>query len=564
MKGIYPVEPRHPKKANKGSTAAKTFYHQKDIQFLLHEPIVNKFRAFKVFVKKLKRAVGKGDKGKAGRLRDNKPNYKLDHIVKERYPTFIDAVRDLDDCMSMCCLFATFPRTKKTRYDNIQLCQRLTVEFLHYVIASKSLRKTFISIKGIYFQAEIMGQTITWIVPHKRGYDHPVDVDYRIMATFVEFYTTMMGFINFKLYQSLGLQYPPQLKLETEPKVEGEEDQELCTPAEKRDESLAALSQTLQGLYEDEEEEDVQLDQFPSQETDDPDTIEKAKVEQQKMQKLQNLFKGCKFFINRECPRETLTFIIRAAGGLASWDSTLHVGSTYQSDDETITHHLIDRPKPANSYLSRYYIQPQWLFDCINARELLPVEDYFPGVMLPPHLSPFVEEGGDDYVPREKREQAKGEDSGIADSDSDNDEEEEEEEEDEVEEEGEDSKAAAADSDDEDDEIERQYEENRRKKIKLDKEAAKEEAGKTKKKKMEVSSGNIEKVDVDKKVQKQEAEEKRLAEMMIPKKKKRLYNKIMYSKKKKAQENRKLAEKRETYDNEQKKMKKKQKKAAAQ
>ena len=55
-------------------------------------------------------------------------------------------------------------------------------------------------------------------------------------------------------------------------------------------------------------------------------------------------------------------------------------------------------------------------------------------------------------------------------------------------------------------------------------------------KKMAVAAGSIEKVDVSKKLQKQEAEERRLAEMMIPKKKKRLYNKIMYSKKKKAQE----------------------------
>ncbi len=41
---------------------------------------------------------------------------------------------------------------------------------MHYVIASKSLRKCFISIKGYYFQADIKGQKVTWIMPHKLAY----------------------------------------------------------------------------------------------------------------------------------------------------------------------------------------------------------------------------------------------------------------------------------------------------------------------------------------------------------------------------------------------------------
>jgi pescadillo len=50
LKGIYPHEPRHRKKAagSSGSTAPKTYYYAKDIQFLLHEPIVIKFREYKV------------------------------------------------------------------------------------------------------------------------------------------------------------------------------------------------------------------------------------------------------------------------------------------------------------------------------------------------------------------------------------------------------------------------------------------------------------------------------------------------------------------------------------
>ena len=56
-------------------------------------------------------------------------------------------------------------------------------------------------------------------------------------------------------------------------------------------------------------------------------------------------------------------------------------------------------------------------------------------------------------------------------------------------------------------------------------------------KKMRVSTGAMEDLgSASKKLQKQEAEERRLSEMMIPKKKRRLYNKIMHSRKKKKQE----------------------------
>lgn len=118
-----------------------------------------------------------------------------------RYPTFIDALRDVEDALCMCFLFSTFARTGKCHVQTIQLCRRLTVEWMNFAITSRALRKVpalvitalfnfkkqcfyfelviqvfgslqvFISIKGIYYQAEVMGQLITWLVPYQFSHD---------------------------------------------------------------------------------------------------------------------------------------------------------------------------------------------------------------------------------------------------------------------------------------------------------------------------------------------------------------------------------------------------------
>ena len=117
----------------------------------------------------------------------------------------------MDDALSLVHLFAFLPAKNEIRAKRTATCQRLVREWDMYIIKSKSLRKTFISIKGIYYQAEVMGEKITWLVPHKFSQDLPSDVDYRVMLTFLDFYEVFLGFVFYRLYGSLGLKYPPTI-----------------------------------------------------------------------------------------------------------------------------------------------------------------------------------------------------------------------------------------------------------------------------------------------------------------------------------------------------------------
>uniref|UniRef100_A0A8C2Z338 Pescadillo homolog n=1 Tax=Cyclopterus lumpus TaxID=8103 RepID=A0A8C2Z338_CYCLU len=514
LKGIYPHEPKHKKKVNKGSTAPRTFYLLKDIRFLLHEPIVGKFRDYKVFVRKLKKAYGKTEWTAVERLKENKPAYKLDHIVKES------------------CVLTAVPFCGKCHVETIQLCRRLTVEWMNYVIASRSLRKVFISIKGIYYQAEVMGQLTTWLVPYQFSHDHPTDVDYRVMATFTELYTTLLGFINFRLYHSLNLLYPPKLdiKAESELKEEGDDD-DYAMNSECYLEKLSALSTSLARVVSTAEDEEAQLDKFPVEE-EDLEKMEAREMEQKQLEAHKKLFEGLKFFLNREVPRESLAFLIRCFGGEVSWDKSVCIGSAYEVTDETITHQIVDRPNIDKQYINRYYIQPQWVYDCVNAKILLPVEDYFLGVTLPPHLSPFVEEKEGDYVPPEKLKimaLQRGEKPAHEEE-----EEEEEEEEDDDEEEEE-----------EDDEVE----EKNLKKLE-------EQRSQGKSLSVKVTAGKVKVNNPARMEQDEKAEEKRLAIMMMKKKEKYLYDKIMFGKKRKIRETNKLTAKRKAHDDAEKSKKK--------
>ncbi|KAG8748570.1 mRNA-binding ribosome synthesis protein nop7 [Ceratobasidium sp. 414] len=441
LKGIFPREPRHRKRANKGSSAPTTFYYSKDIAYLAHEPILRKLREHKAFAKKLARALGRGEWSSAKSLEENKPVYTLDHIVKERYPTFIDALRDIDDALCLIHLFAALPTSPQIPNSLIANCTRLSAEWQLYVMRTHSLRKVFLSIKGVYFQAEVMGQTITWLIPYQFTQPIPPDVDARVMLTFIELYQTLLGFVFFKLYSDTSLVYPPPLNLDKDEAGAGvgaftledivaEQERTPAAPTAKKVEvegKMVTNKDVKRAIM------DIAATPLPPQSTV-PDTNPGADATPPNANILPDdfvvqpsksaggegaplltmrdlsilpsatsplLFSHLTIFLARETPRPLLEFVIRAHGGRVGWPATLGAGSPFTEDDPSITHVIIDRPLAPGQTAPvgrRKHVQPQWVIDSINAGRVLVEDVYAQGKTLPPHLSPFGE-GSSTYVP---------------------------------------------------------------------------------------------------------------------------------------------------------------------
>ncbi|KAK4696320.1 pescadillo, partial [Lecanoromycetidae sp. Uapishka_2] len=415
------------------------------------------FRRLCIFkAKKIARSLGRGEVGDAARLeKKGASKLSLDHIVKERYPVrrgassyllftkqfviqaFVDALRDLDDALSLLSLFANLPSTSTVPPKTIALCQRLCLEFQRYLIATNSLRKSFLSIKGIYYQATVQGQDILWLVPYKFVQRVTGDVDYRIMGTFVEFYTTLLGFVNYRLYTSIGLVYPPRFNAKSDEQggelsalvLEGksiEEPGQINAQTNGDSNGQSENDKSSEHAHDDiqkqiaaiEEMPDVSADAEGPQEYNQEDVVNNAidtfeatgddadilPQPQASSDEAASLFTSSTFFISRETPRPDIEFIVRAFGCKRFSENEA---------DPTITHQVVDRPplaalpevsaslldrdapdtntvRPGHRVPGRIYVQPQWVWDCINEVKLLRPDRYAPGATLPPHLSPWV------------------------------------------------------------------------------------------------------------------------------------------------------------------------------
>lgn len=386
------------------------------------------------------------------------PTYTLHHLVKERYPRFVDALSDLDDALTLTYLFAALPSGTAVKPKYIGKAKLMAAAWGAYCATTSSITKSFISIKGVYMEASIQGVDIRWIVPHAFTQYMPEDVDFRVMGTFFEFYETMLKFVLFKLYNDIGIRFPFSVKdlggeavgstsailgtnlraltnalnstsgaisnVVSEAVEKESKDLNNSAPKSKEDKkkskelvkSVGAALNQLKGEDSDDESGD---------DDDDDDSVDVAGPLQAALEnvadeeartsipglsdgavdedvlKRKRLFQGLTFFLSREIPRGYLELVCLAYGAIVGWEGE---DSPIDMKDPSITHHIVDRPRLPNSYdtlpKSREYIQPQWILDCANFLFILPIARYAVGATLPPHLSPWVDDEEEGYKPK--------------------------------------------------------------------------------------------------------------------------------------------------------------------
>jgi len=214
------------------------------------------------------------------------------------------------------------------------------------------------------------------------------------------------------------------MDVETNEKAQAEADRLLSLPEEQSEQN--GQGDEADGVEDAEENPSSALDTFASID-EKADTLlqPSATADSETAGKL---FENFTVFLSREAPRNPLEFILKAFGcKRVGWDSSLGEPGAYCSEDDTrITHQVVDRPdiplpsppltdgevdmdvdevdgmpptKSNERVPGRIYVQPQWVWDSINAGQLQRPDLYAPGATLPPHLSPWVKAKRGAYDP---------------------------------------------------------------------------------------------------------------------------------------------------------------------
>ena len=325
-----------------------------------------------------------------------------------------------------------------------------------WAIRTQALRKVFLSIKGIYYECEVpsgeSGSTVPvrWLEPYEFTQHVPSDVDFRILLTFLDLYRTLTSFVLYKLYTDENLVYPPPMDVQLDQRGEGVgkfklveregddegKDGEQPKTADgkritKKDVKRGIKSVQRAGdAEEDEQDEDEEMADATEEAADEEEFVHHpgknedgtdaasgplptytslmvSSSNSENTTPAFQIFSPYTFYLSRETSSRTWEFIIRAFGGkvvthLEPTTDATQSNSLAGPEGDKITHVIIDRPmgktkmRELQGQRKWAWVQPQWVADCANRREILPSgqgSGYEPGGALPPHLSPWDGEG---------------------------------------------------------------------------------------------------------------------------------------------------------------------------
>ena len=371
LRGVYPRE------MPKDKSSPWSYFHKEDLTMINNDSMAWYIREHASWLKHHnKRFYRQEQDGTA------EPIAPYDQLIRSRYPRFTDALRDLDDALTTVALFAQMSGSKIIASDRVLNCRHLIAEFHYYVSHKHLLTKGFISKRGFHFEANIEGVPIVWLLPHQFTLQEDPSVDYTVLLNFLELYENLLGFVNLRLFKKIGLKYKPeydQKKWDAGYYIDAIIDSTPTKPVEGVAEAPAPEIT--------EESKEKVLDAFSKAAQNQEATEETEVVET-------GVFGKLVFTIGREVSaRDSMALIIRSLGGTIIWDEN--------SLDKSITHTICDRKQIKDRVLTRKYVQPQWVVDCLNKHAVLEEGPYAPGEVLPPHLSPWdvtvqEEEGEED------------------------------------------------------------------------------------------------------------------------------------------------------------------------
>jgi len=355
LKGIYPRALGRSKQKSSGND--KQYYMAKEIKWLVRDHLQERIQDYSAWEKRFRRAKAMQKDKEIAFLTSSKgrPHYQLAATLKERYPYFLDALRDVDDAMTMISLYAflspdihsesTIDFHKALPSGLHEKAKAVVSQWMDYVKRAKCLTRSFISIKGYYYEAVVKGERVRWQMPHEYASKFPSGVQQYILITFLEMYVELMRFVLFKLNGDL---------------VKEIEEREAVED----------------GTH------DANAETFAVGALEDKKAVSKKQALDRELGRVKNLFSGLTFYVSREVPNKHIHLIVGACGG--------NVTDTF---NDAVTHFIIDRPALPIGFSVRdnvEYVQPQYPFDCMNSRILLPPIGYRMGESLPPHVSPFT------------------------------------------------------------------------------------------------------------------------------------------------------------------------------